>query len=255
MGAEPAARRESPRAQSRWAPSVWAHWRPRLFDPLAWWLSRSELHDRIAACGDDLEKIVDATELYQGRGFYSRIHAVQNRREILGLAERVRRLAPRIVVEIGTFKGGTLFIWCRAAQPQRVFSIDLPGGLYGGGYEGRREKLYREFLVGRPEAEMVLLRDDSHHPRTFAALEAQLGGAAVDFLYIDGDHSYEGVKADFLTYGPLVRPGGLIAFHDIITRQDGHEVHRLWPEIRESYRYEELIDNPAGNKGLGLLWV
>lgn len=249
MGADPAVHRESG------AESIWAHWRPRVFDPLAWWLSRRELHHLIAASGEDLEKIVDATELYQGRGFYSRIHAVQNRREILGLAARVRRLAPRIVVEIGTFKGGTLFIWCRAAQPQRVFSIDLPGGLYGGGYESRREKLYREFLVGRPQAEMVLLRDDSHLPRTFEALKSHLGGAAVDFLYIDGDHSYEGVKADFLTYGPLVRPGGLIAFHDIITRQEGHEVHRLWPEIRGAYRFEELIDNPDGNKGLGLLWV
>jgi predicted O-methyltransferase YrrM len=38
----------------------------------------------------------------------------------------------------------------------------------------------------------------------------------VDFLFIDADHSYEGVKKDFEMYSPLVRKGGIIAFHDII---------------------------------------
>lgn len=233
----------------------WRSWRPLLLDPLAWWLSCRELRRLTEDAGQDLEKIVEVTESYQGRGFYARIHAVQNRREILGLAARVRQLDPKVVVEIGTFKGGTLFIWCRVASPRQVISIDLPGGDYGGGYDGRRGRLYREFLADREGAEMVLLRDDSHHPRTLAALAKSLAGAPIDFLYIDGDHRYDGVKADFEQYSPLVRPGGLVAFHDIITRQGSHEVHRFWPEIKERYRHEELIDNPEGNKGLGLLWL
>ena len=47
------------------------------------------------AAGEDLDAIVDITESYVGRGFYDRIHAVQKRREILGLAERVRALDPQ----------------------------------------------------------------------------------------------------------------------------------------------------------------
>jgi MMP 1-O-methyltransferase len=33
-------------------------------------------------------------------------------------------------------------------------------------------------------------------------------------LWIDGDHSYAGVKADVEAWVPFVRPGGVIAFHD-----------------------------------------
>jgi predicted O-methyltransferase YrrM len=36
----------------------------------------------------------------------------------------------------------------------------------------------------------------------------------VDLLFIDGDHSYQGVKADWDTYCPLLRPGSVVVFHD-----------------------------------------
>jgi hypothetical protein len=35
------------------------------------------------------------------------------------------------------------------------------------------------------------------------------------FVFIDADHSYEGCKADFEAWSPLVRSGGEVAFHDI----------------------------------------
>jgi predicted O-methyltransferase YrrM len=38
----------------------------------------------------------------------------------------------------------------------------------------------------------------------------------VDFLFIDGDHTYEGVTRDFEMYSPLVKRGGIIAIHDIV---------------------------------------
>ena len=38
----------------------------------------------------------------------------------------------------------------------------------------------------------------------------------IDFLFIDGDHRYEGVKGDIETWVPRVRDGGIVAFHDYI---------------------------------------
>lgn len=36
----------------------------------------------------------------------------------------------------------------------------------------------------------------------------------IALLHIDGDHSYEGVRADIENYVPLVKQGGYILFHD-----------------------------------------
>jgi len=36
----------------------------------------------------------------------------------------------------------------------------------------------------------------------------------VDFLFIDGDHSYEGLKGDWTSWSPLIKPGGVVALHD-----------------------------------------
>jgi hypothetical protein len=36
----------------------------------------------------------------------------------------------------------------------------------------------------------------------------------LDFVFIDGDHSYSGVMGDLSTWTPLIREGGLIAGHD-----------------------------------------
>ena len=44
----------------------------------------------------------------------------------------------------------------------------------------------------------------------------------VDLLFIDGDHQYASVLTEWLLYSPLVKAGGLIAFHDIGLTIKGH---------------------------------
>jgi hypothetical protein len=76
----------------------------------------------------------------------------------------------------------------------------------------------------------------------------------VDFLFIDGDHSYEGVKKDFEMYSPLVKSGGLIAFHDIVDtdliRSAGHGVHIFWRQLKGK-KTEFCINGAWG--GIGVL--
>ena len=58
----------------------------------------------------------------------------------------------------------------------------------------------------------------------------------VNVLFVDGDHTYEGVRADFLMYRDYVRPSGYIAFHDIndseFHRANMVGVARLWDELK-----------------------
>jgi hypothetical protein len=64
-----------------------------------------------------------------------------------------------------------------------------------------------------------------------------------DFLFIDGDHTYEGVEGDFEMYSPLVRRGGTIAFHDIVPGppENVGGVPDFWNEIEHGFSYVELV--------------
>jgi hypothetical protein len=181
----------------------------------------------------------------------------QFRSEILQLAKLVHQRKPKAVVEIGTAKGGTLFIWCALSDPRAVLaSIDLPGGIHGGGYPRWKSLVYRRFA--QPKQSLHLLRMDSHLSSTRDYLKTMLLPEGIDFLFIDGDHTYEGVKADFEMYSPLVRPGGLVAFHDICIHRSelNCNVDKFWREIRTKYKTWEFIENPnQGVYGIGVLEI
>lgn len=49
-----------------------------------------------------------------------------------------------------------------------------------------------------------------------------------DLLLIDADHSEAGVRRDYEDYAPLVRPGGVIAFHDALKRPTYEEEITVW---------------------------
>ena len=66
-----------------------------------------------------------------------------------------------------------------------------------------------------------------------------------DFIFIDGDHSYEGVKSDFENYAPM---GKLIGLHDIAHQT--YDVHRYWTELKSRYWTQEKI---ASEKGTGIV--
>lgn len=83
-----------------------------------------------------------------------------------------------------------------------------------------------------------------------------LAGRKADLLFIDGDHSYVGVRLDYELWKGLVRPGGYIAFRDILphARSSVSEVDRLWAELRPNHKYWEFISDPQqGWAGIGVI--
>ncbi len=168
----------------------------------------------------------------------------QVRSEIISLAELVKKLKPKTVLEIGTAEGGTLFLFSRLADPgAKIISIDLPGGEFGGGYPEWKINLYKSFPL--PSQRLYLLRENSHSESTKEQVKKIIGTTPIDFLFIDGDHTYEGVKKDFEMYALLVKDGGVIAFHDIAEHppEKNCEVRRFWEEIKKNDS-EEFIENP-----------
>jgi predicted O-methyltransferase YrrM len=137
-----------------------------------------------------------------------------------------------------------------------MISVDLAGGAFGGGYPRRKIPLYRKFP--RNGQTLRLIRADSHLAETKERVLQDLRGEKLDYLFIDGDHTYEGVKKDFEMYSPLVRSGGLVAFHDVA--EHGRElacgVDKFWNEIKEQYKHREMIENSKqGWAGIGVLFM
>ncbi len=180
----------------------------------------------------------------------------QDKEEFIRLLEIFKTKKPERICEIGTANGGTLFCFAKSASDNAtIMSIDLPGGEFGGGYPEWKIPIYRAFA--KSNQKISLLREDSHKMETLEKVKKILNGEQIDFLFIDGDHSYEGVKKDFEMYGPLVKKGGIVSFHDIATISFKEcEVPKFWQEIKSNYDYREFVkDLKESNFGIGVLFI
>ena len=183
------------------------------------------------------------------------IRPIQIKEEFLELLKIFKEHNPKYILEIGTANGGTLFSYCKLAREDAVIiSIDLPEGLFGGGYSEWKIPIYEAFK--KSNQKLYLLREDSHQKKALEKVKEILDGNQLDFLFIDGDHSFEGVKKDFEMYSPLVRKEGIIAFHDIVRhpKETGCEIEKLWNNIKTAFQSKEIIQDINQNwAGIGIL--
>jgi predicted O-methyltransferase YrrM len=183
------------------------------------------------------------------------IAPVQNNNEIRRLLDMLIEVQPKRCLEIGTARGGTLYLISRTVHPEaKIISVDLPGGRWGHGYCHWQAPLYKSFA--RERQELTLIRGDSHEPATFRKVAEHLNSDCLDLLFIDGDHTYEGVKRDFQMYSELVADNGLIVLHDIVPNPDDKDVGvpRFWDEIKAGYEHEEMVDSwDQGHYGIGVI--
>lgn len=184
--------------------------------------------------------------------------AIQKVHEFAIVLQLLKSEELRVVLEIGTFEGGTLWAWAQIASPDAVLaSIDLPGGSFGGGYAEEHVATLRSYV--RPTQELHLIRADSHLQATLDDVQRRLGGREIDLLFVDGDHTYPGVRRDYEMYGPLVRKGGLVLFHDIMYHGDPQcQVQLFWRQVKRRCRYVETVEAQLNGRddpwGLGLIY-
>ena len=138
--------------------------------------------------------------------------------------------APRSVLEIGTASGGSLYHWIkRGASGAVIVTVDLPDPDYESA-----ERFYDEWRAASEIKGVEQIRGNSHDPATISTVARF---APFDWVFIDGCHVYEDAHADYMNYGTMTRPGGVVLLHDIALKrryEDGREagVWRLWEEIR-----------------------
>lgn len=180
----------------------------------------------------------------------------QKRSEICRFLEFMKLRSPQVVCEIGVAAGGTHLL-LRESIPsvKKIIGVEIALRPIVA------EKLHRSCNKGKED---ILIQGSSCTQRTMTLVETNLQGQKLDLLFIDGDHEYEGVKADFEAYRHLLREGAIVAFHDIVPDYGSSKgvktdmwaggVPIFWREVKNGFLTWELVDDSDQDAfGIGLL--
>ena len=145
----------------------------------------------------------------------------------------MRELQPRTFVELGVYKGESYFTFCQSVEENGIgtlcYGIDTwEGDAYTGTYHpevGREVEAYNTRYSGFSK----LFRT------TFTKALSFFPDSSIDLLHIDGSHRYEEVKGDFEEWLPKLSEQGIMLLHDVMVRDRGFGVWRLWLEIANQH--------------------
>lgn len=144
------------------------------------------------------------------------LHGENHPAPYLHFLAKENKIDVRTIVEIGVWKGENAFMLRHLFPEAHLYLIDpwKPSGDY--------------FLYGRPPSYVVGKYEHSYEvvkgifkgdkKTTILRMTSEEGAKKVpdqiDLAYIDGDHSYDGVKQDIEIWRNKVRKGGLLCGHD-----------------------------------------
>lgn len=140
--------------------------------------------------------------------------------EILTFGYWVKGFEPKNILEIGS-KGSTFFIFSKFSTGKKV-AVDIQDNI----------KNLHHFMFGE---DWIFLQGDSQTEEMKNKIKNFC--PEYDFIFIDGDHSYNGVKKDFELYKELLSPRGFVVFHDIDPDHifkgnlGGGDVWKFWEDL------------------------
>lgn len=153
------------------------------------------------------------------------------------------------IIEVGCWLGRSTKVLA-AATRGKVWAVDHWQGTPGD--PSQHERLYAPLLATR-NAYAEFCRNLKREitaakviPVQMPSAEAALMlrdrmGRVFDFVFIDGDHSYQGCCADIQAYYPLLKAGGLLA---------GHDYH--WDSVRQAVA--DRLGNHTIDLGPSSIW-
>ena len=146
-------------------------------------------------------------------------------------AKRIRKGG--IIVEIGSYLGKSTCVISEGIKGKNIKFYAIDTFENHAMSEGKRNTL-KDFLKYTKEYRSLITVKKGFSYNVVKKIK----DIKIDLLWIDGDHTYHGVKTDIEDWTPLVRQGGIICFHDyrnvdnekITTRKEIKEVKRAVDE-------------------------
>lgn len=157
---------------------------------------------------------------------------------------------PDLLVELGTHNGASYLSFCEAiarySPHGRAFAVDTwEGDEHAGRYSNDVYDGLQRFHDSRYAGFSELLRSRFDQALPYFA------DGSIDVLHIDGLHTYDAVRADWLSWQPKLSPRAVVLFHDINVRERDFGVWRLWDELSASFPHFAFFHE----HGLGVLAV
>jgi cephalosporin hydroxylase len=188
-----------------------------------------------------------------------RINETQIVSEYEELLKIYSELKPKNILEIGSLMGFSLKHFMHYAQNgATVISVDLPVRDFCGPSDFRVKEQEHNYSTEWPmwakqnNIKLYLIKGMSQWKKTLDQVKNIT--PELDFLFIDGNHMYDYVKMDFEMYSPLVKKGGIVAFHDIGESEEGG-VFNLWNSLKQNYKHKEILHSEKKEKGIGVLYI
>lgn len=156
---------------------------------------------------------------------------------LLTLYNVALEIKARTIIELGTRTGESMIPLLEAAHATkgRLYSVDVEL------CEEAKRKV-KEFGLG--ERWTFVMSDDIEFGLKWPQTNP------IDMVFVDTTHEYEQTKKEIAIFEPLIRPGGIMAFHDTESRKDG--VLKPIQEFLKTHAGYEFY-NYLNNNGLGVM--
>lgn len=157
---------------------------------------------------------------------------------------------PSRSVELGSHYGFSFFTFCQAIKklglPSTCYAVDTWQGDEHAGFYGEEVFNHVRAIQNAHYAQF------SHLIRsTFDDALVEIADESVDLLHIDGRHTYEDARHDFMSWLPKLSKHAIVLFHDTQVCDRNFGVFRLWQELCSRYQNFEF----QHGYGLGVLAV
>lgn len=158
------------------------------------------------------------------------------------------------VVELGTNIGTTSIMLKSIAK--RVITVDIFEDIHLIEDEKQRSAYEESFKYNQHTFNSIQSKLRPFGVEVFKGIswkfDQKFNRHSIDFLFIDADHSYEGVKKDYESWFDIVKSGGYFAFHDVIPAFPVFEFYK--DVLQRDLRIEEQPFIPDGISTVKVFW-